>query len=405
MKKIIESVVCAGCTCLCDDIDLMIDNQQVIEAKNACRLGEMWFRRRSVTPGCAINGKRVDFRAAVDETVKLLRQSKSPLVCGLDGLSTRSQIGAVEIAKQIRAAIDTTFTNRQRGGMLALQSVGKVTATLGEVASRADVVLFWFCDPTVTHPRFFERFCKKASQTVLIDDSKTETAKHVSQFIKMDHTTVDRLLSELLLSLHKSYRKTLSRSAQAIVDVLQTAYYAASIYGEMDDDPAQYQNLQALYQLTRQLNQRMRAVAIGLRNDANAQSAENVLAWNSGYPFGVNFGRGIAEYNGLEFSAESLLERGECDLAVICSTTSLGELSNAAMACLKQIPAIVIGDIATELNFTPAVSFGVGLDRGDWCRMDDVALPVSPPFVDEDTLTAGRVLQVVMHGLKSTVRR
>ncbi len=168
-----------------------------------------------------------------------LRQSKSPLIGGLDGLSTQSQITAVEIAKRVRATSDTTFTNRRRGGTLTMQSVGKVTATLGELASRADVVLFWCCDPATTHPRFFERFCQKADQTVLIDHSRTETAKFVSQFVQLDRTAVYGLLSELRLASNNSDRNNISEHGREILDVLQNAEYVASVYGGLNDDPNQ----------------------------------------------------------------------------------------------------------------------------------------------------------------------
>jgi formylmethanofuran dehydrogenase subunit B len=400
MKKLaLDSVVCAGCTCLCDDIRLTIEGRRIIETENACGLGETWLRRRPAKFGCAVDGEPVDFESAIEETVNLLRESRSPLVCGLDGLSTQSQIVAVEMARQIRATIDTTFTNRHRSGTLTMQSVGKVTATLGEVASRADVVLFWFCDPATTHPRFFERFCKSAKQTVLIDNSTSETAELVSKFVQIERADVYGLLSELRMQLNDSYARPLSESAEAIVDVLSEADYAVSIYGALDDNSEQAPNLQALFQLTRQLNQQMRAVAIGLRNDANAQSAENVLAWNSGFPFGVSFGRGDAQYHGLEFSAQSLLERGECDLAMICSTNSLTDLSSAAADFLKQSRTIVIADTAQEFSFTPAVRFDVGFEKGDWCRLNDVMLPVSPLGVNDVNLTAGGVLQAVLEVL------
>jgi len=37
--------------------------------------------------------------------------------------------------------------------VLALQRVGRVSATLGEIKNRADVVVFWGADPMVSQPR------------------------------------------------------------------------------------------------------------------------------------------------------------------------------------------------------------------------------------------------------------
>ena len=399
MKQTLESVVCAGCTCLCDDIEVNIEGTQIVETKNACPTGEIWLRQTPVKPAFTINGKPVDFDVAVQETAKFIRQSRSPLVCGLDGLSTQAQIAAVELGKHVRATIDTTCTNRRRGGTLTMQSVGKVTATLGEVASRADVILFWFCDPVVTHPRFLERFCGDNGQIVVIDEAETETANRATQFISLPRDEIYQLISELRLA-HQS-ETVASGPARSINSILKNARYVASVYGSLDNDQNQHQNLQALYLLTRQLNQQMRAVSIGLRDDANALSAENVLAWNTGFPFGVNFARGVAEYNGLEFSGQAVLERGECDLTLLCSTESIGALNDVAVTHLKQIPQIVIDNGAQALEFQPTIKFEVGFDRGDWCRMDDVTLPVAGlPLGSSEPNWTERALIAVLNELK-----
>ncbi len=41
-----------------------------------------------------------------------------------------------------------------------------------------------------------------------------------------------------------------------------------------------------------------------------------VLAWQTGYPFSVNFARGYPRYNPGEFSAQDMLERGDVDLCL-----------------------------------------------------------------------------------------
>ena len=36
--------------------------------------------------------------------------------------------------------------------------MGEVTSSLGEVANRGDLIIFWGVDPVTTHPRHFERY-------------------------------------------------------------------------------------------------------------------------------------------------------------------------------------------------------------------------------------------------------
>lgn len=402
MKRNVQPVVCAGCTCLCDDVGVVSVNDRVVETINACELGENWFKQLPLEASFEINGEQVDFEKAVKESAQLLRASKAPLICGLDGLSTNSQIEAVKLAKQFRAAIDTSWSNRHRGGILAMQSVGKVTATLGEISSRADVILFWFCDPATTHPRFFERFCKSAKHIVVIDEKKTETARLATNFIQLDRERVSELLSELRLANSGAFSTEPSQPATALTSMFQNSSYVASIYGALDGGPS-HQNLQSLYLLTRELNQRTRAVVVGLRNDANALSAENVLAWNSGFPFGISYAGGKPEFNGLEYSAESVLERSECDLVFACSTISMGSLRDFAAARLRQIPTIVIDDAAAKSRFEPTIRFNVGLESGDWCRLDDVSLPVVRSINDSSSVTSSQVLKAVLATIAVTL--
>ena len=81
--------------------------------------------------------------------------------------------------------------------MLAVARVGRVSATLGEVKNRADVVVFWGVDPVVTHPRHAERYSVdppgrfvpegRAGRTVIVADSRrTATAARADIFLPVD---------------------------------------------------------------------------------------------------------------------------------------------------------------------------------------------------------------------------
>ncbi|MCD6088097.1 formylmethanofuran dehydrogenase subunit B, partial [Candidatus Bathyarchaeota archaeon] len=39
----VSKVVCPGCGCCCDDIELVIENNKIVRAKNACALGAAKF--------------------------------------------------------------------------------------------------------------------------------------------------------------------------------------------------------------------------------------------------------------------------------------------------------------------------------------------------------------------------
>jgi len=40
----IDSVVCAFCGCVCDDLIVTVENDHIMQVKNACVLGKAWIR-------------------------------------------------------------------------------------------------------------------------------------------------------------------------------------------------------------------------------------------------------------------------------------------------------------------------------------------------------------------------
>jgi len=81
--------------------------------------------------------------------------------------------------------------------VLAFQRVGRVSATLGEVKNRADVVVFWGADPVVSHPRHWQRYSVepqgrfipdgRAGRTVIVvDQERTATAEQANLFLEIE---------------------------------------------------------------------------------------------------------------------------------------------------------------------------------------------------------------------------
>lgn len=369
-----DNSVCCGCTCLCDDIELSVSGGKIVGARNACQLGEEWYSKTKFVTfenEFFCNGKPVTLEAALNTASKLIKQCKSPLVTGLDGFSTQSQIEAVKLAKRVGAVVSSTLTGINCDAMAALQSVGKVTASLGEVATRGDTVIFWFCDPVKTHPRFIERFCKSASQIIVVDENETATANAADEFVQIPCQDLFSFLSNLR---HQNREQTyqVPKRARQFWNQITNANYGAHIYGDLE-----YSQIKSLYLLVRELNTHNRSVAIELRQGRNAKSAENVLAWNCGFPNSVSFRTGNAEYNGPEHSSERVLANKECDFALLGYPHSDDALSLKASEHLSSIPTVVFSKQSMNLKFKPSVEFRVGFDFGNWSRMDDVLIPVA----------------------------
>src|SRR5439155_8368421 len=117
-----------------------------------------------------------------------------------------------------------------------------------------------------------------------------------------------------------------------------------------------------------------------MRVQGDVAGADSVLAWQTGYPFGVSLARGYPRYNPGEFSAQAVLERQEADACLLVGAEGVASFSPEARAHLCRIPAVVLDAPEAEVGFVPAVRFttavyGVHLP-GTAYRMDEVPVPL-----------------------------
>src|SRR5688572_19552230 len=196
--RTIPDVACTVCGCVCDDLAITVDGGRVARAEGACHLAEPWLlsQNAAAPPTAAIDGRPAPLEAALDRAAELLKAARSPLIYGLSRSTTEGQRAATALADRIGATIDTTASTGHAPSLLALQQVGESTCTLGEVRSRADLVIFWGSDPVRTHPRHLERYSadpvgrfvpggRKDRTIVVVDERETESAKLADLFIEV----------------------------------------------------------------------------------------------------------------------------------------------------------------------------------------------------------------------------
>jgi len=128
------------------------------------------------------------------------------------------------------------------------------------------------------------------------------------------------------------------------------------------------------------LNKYTRYSVIPMRGHGNVAGSENVLAWQTGYPFAVNFSRGYPRYNPGEFTAVDLLRRGDVDAALVVAADPAATFPGRAAAVLGEIPTVVIDphySATAKLArvYLPSAAAGIGA-AGTVYRMDMVPLPV-----------------------------
>lgn len=152
-----HSMVCAGCSCLCDDVSYFLRDGRVVRTLNLC---EVAMRRlRSVAaedrlPSPAPGELQISLEAAA-----LVLKGRGPtLVLGADGLHEEGMVASWELARELGGLwVPWSFVGMKRF-FDCVAGTGWATALLDEVRDRADLVLFWRADPLETHHRHLSRY-------------------------------------------------------------------------------------------------------------------------------------------------------------------------------------------------------------------------------------------------------
>jgi formylmethanofuran dehydrogenase subunit B len=137
----------------------------------------------------------------------------------------------------------------------------------------------------------------------------------------------------------------------------------------------------------RDLSRDRHAVTLALRADGTARGAEDVLAWQTGFPVAVSFARGYPRANPGELGAAALLERGEVDAALVIASDPLEDLPAAAADRLRELPVVVVDARTSATAAAARVAFATAADgievAGTVHRMDGVPVPLRAPLAAE----------------------
>jgi formylmethanofuran dehydrogenase subunit B len=410
-----RNVACTVCGCVCDDLRVTVDQQRVIRAEGACKLAEPWFLEQGSRqpPVAQIDGHAAPLEEGIARAADLLRAAKSPLVYGLSRSSTEGQRAAIALAEQVGATIDTTASLCHAPSVMAIQEVGEVTCTLGEVSNRADLVIFWGVNPVESHPRHMERYSLfpngrfvprgRADRTLIVVDVKpTATTEIADIYVPVERGRdfeMMTILRSLIRGVPVSREGAAGMPMSLLADVAQrmrSCRYGVVFFGlGLSMTGGGQHNVEALLLLVRDLNQYTRFCARRMRIPGDVTGADMVLAWQTGFPFSVNFARGYPRYNPGEFSAQEMLERGDVDACLFVGSEGAGRFSAKALAHLEQIPTITLdyptldSCVPATVRFTTAV---YGIHRsGTAYRMDSIPIPLRPILVadypsDDETL-------------------
>lgn len=391
-SRIVPSVTCLGCGCACDDIRLTIRDDRIVEAGNACSLGESWFGDGRVPCRALVGGRESSVLEAIDAAAALLSSSERALVYLAPGLTCEAQRQAVALADMLGATVDSVTSATVLNAVLASQERGRATATLGEIRHRADLVVWWGVDPAARYPRYATRYAplasgmhvgSRASRTVVAVDVG-EGCGPADADLRVTVAPVDEVDTLRALSGAIETGDTAASAgsrvpaADELARIIRSARYVAVVADAEPDpragSPAAHR-ADALVAMSQALNGPTRGALSLLRAGGNRSGADAVLTWQTGYPVAVDFSRGSPRYRPHDGSAGARLSRGEVDAALVVGEAGL--IPDALIGHLTSVPVAVAGPRASASALASGIAvIDTGIagvhDAGTALRMDDV---------------------------------
>jgi formylmethanofuran dehydrogenase subunit B len=423
--KVVSNATCTFCGCVCDDIELTVEGHTITKAKNACVLGKAWFLNHHIEnrPVATIEGKPATLEEGIERAAQILANARYPIVYGLSDTTCEAQRVAVAIADRIGGCVDTTTSVCHGPSGMAFQGVGEVTCSLGEVKNRADLVIFWGSNPAESHPRHWGRYStmpkglfvpngRKGRTVVLVDVRRSKSAPAADIFLQIKPRKDFEALWALRalvkgVELDASIGDETGIPLEQLKDLaerMKACKFGILFFGMgLSMTRGKHMNVEAALSLASDLNAYTRFYAKPMRGHGNVTGADNVVAWQTGYSFGVSLGRGYPRFNPGEFTTSDTLARGEADAGLIIASDPMGNFSQPARDHLARIPYIALDpkETATVKNATVAfctATYGINVP-GTVYRMDDVPIPLRPAFASSFPSD-----ETVLRGIEKRVR-
>jgi formylmethanofuran dehydrogenase subunit B len=379
-----DSVTCPFCGLGCDDLVRADDG---VDARGCAKAARGFARAGLARKPHAIGGQAADLAAAAAAAARFLRDAKAPLFHGLSA-DLAGVRALLELAERVGGTIDHVNSAALLANAAVARASGWVTATFGEVANRADLVLLVGGDPARSFPRFHERLT--ANATPLYRDGPPAVAylgpreeapgtAGLAAFVaRADLLDALGVLAMLLRG--AAPRRAPDRFAAAplalIAERLAGARYGAIVWDATAFMPGEAEMAaELLAAMLRELNVKTRCVGLPLGGSENGIGAMQAALWQAGWPLRLGFAGGAPVHDPWRFDGRRRIEAGEADLLVWVAALA----PEAPPATRSPVIAIVADDVAFPAPAAVEIRVGIpAIDHaGAVFRSDTViALPL-----------------------------
>ena len=429
----IRGVVCTFCGCTCDDLEVSVEGNQVKAVKYACAIGmekmSKCVEERDPRILVRSNGRleEASLEEALDRAAEILASSKYPLLYGWSNTSCEAIKVGIELAEELGGVIDNTSCVCHGPGIEAAQEVGIVEGTLGQARHRADLIVYWGCNPLQAHMRHLARYTvmssglfragRKDRKLVVVDVRKTSTAKLANMFLQVEPGMDYELIQAIRMAIQDEEIEADKvagvpvEQIEELADLMVSCEFGFLFFGlGLTQPSAKNENIAAAISLIQDLNLKTKWLLLPMRGHHNVTGANKVTLWETGYPFAVDFSHGYPRYNPGETSSVDLLTRREVDAALIVASDPVAHMPAQTAKAFTEIPMVVVDPLMTASALLadvriPAAFVGVETE-GTIYRMDGVPLRakklVEPP---EGILPDKVILTTLLERVRKLRRR
>ena len=409
--SIVKAVTCPVCGCLCDDIELTIEEGKVAQVKKGCAMCESKFlnytgEHRVKTPLIRKDGQLVpvSYEEAIQKSAEILANARYPILYGWSSTDCEAQRVGVALAEEVGGVLDNTAVVCHGPSILGVQEAGIPTSTLGQIRHRADLIVYWGCDPWSAHPRHLERYtaftdgrfedsewmsfinkvkaevgkkkvssvkrrslkCESEPETisdnkppetlnregrklVVFDVRESMTGKAADYFVQVKPGK-DFEVMQAIRALVKEQELDVDEVGgvpveylEELVDTMINAQFGVIFFGMgLTQTAGKFRNIEIAISLIRDLNARTKFVIMPMRGHFNVTGANTVFTWQSGYPYAVDFSLGYPQYNPGETSVVDVLLRKESDASLVIASDPVSNFPKKAVEHMVKTPLIVV---------------------------------------------------------------
>jgi formylmethanofuran dehydrogenase subunit B len=402
-------VTCPGCALLCDDIEVIVENNKIKETHNTCRRGAARMKGCMNRLAPSIDQKPADIDASIKKAAGLLRDARSPMLFGWSNSTCEAQMKGIQFAKKMGAMLDDTSSFCQ--GILIEKVLQKKfrTCSLEDVREKADVLVYWGSDAQDSEPRHLSRFSyfprgqmrqrgyEEDRLAVAIDVRESNTAKICKgHFYRIPPKGDREFILALMDALSGKVPSYEPKKMLELASILKKAEFGVIFVG-IGLTYSIKNDIDILVTLADRLPNFNIMPMVG---HYNMRGFNEALFRETGFVNRVKFD-GVANQNN-KYSIVEALRAKSIDALLVVGSDPLSSLPRSLLAHLASIPVICIDPCVTMTSKIAAVTIpcaASGIEAaGTAVRMDGKVIELSK-VLESDHLSDEQILAKLMEAL------